>query len=327
MAENRRYDRAVFFVYRSHHEGPLGKLVRRLPDESVLAWFQRNWRTEDPESMLEKELGADVYGLDSIFEAAADLPVPASTEELREALHEHLYVEGEADEYIRLDDYSLRVRTDDDEVELAYYFFDDTVIAESPRRLAYLLHENWPLPDTTAALPVKFTPHVPVRQAGRAGQDEVSTYAVLLTCYDGASLARTTPWVFPGVGLSELAAHLRAARPKADWDPELLVLRKLIEPDDDSIGPALERCNLWPGFNLNETPWPGPPRDHELTQGRQPGLSRVHVSDHLAQLAMHTNEFFGYQQWYLFDSVWAATHPNLAQSLLRYAGHWDPLLP
>jgi hypothetical protein len=29
--------------------------------------------------------------------------------------------------------------------------------------------------------------------------------------------------------------------------------------------------------------------------------------------------------WFLFDTVWAAAHPDLAQSLLRYASGWDPL--
>jgi hypothetical protein len=35
--------------------------------------------------------------------------------------------------------------------------------------------------------------------------------------------------------------------------------------------------------------------------------------------------FFGYQQWFLFDTVWAAAHPDLAASLLRYAEDRDPL--
>ncbi|ALG12661.1 hypothetical protein [Kibdelosporangium phytohabitans] len=311
----------MFFVYRSHYEGPLSKYVRRLPDESVLAWFQRNWHTAD----LEPELGVDPYGLDSIFDNAAKhgLPVPTSADDLREALHKHLYVEG-GEDYVRLDEHSLRVRTDDDEVELAYYFFDDTVIAQSPERLAYLVHDQWPLPDTADA-PARFTPSVPVLPAGQSGADDATTYAVLMTFSDGESLAITTPWEFPGVSLGNLAAHLRATEPNANWDPELLVLRELVEPGDDTIGPALERCNRWPGFNLNETPWPGLPWDHELTDGRDPGLSKIHVSDHLAHMAIHIDDTFGYQQWYLFDTTWAATHPDLAQSLLRYAGHWDPL--
>lgn len=315
----------MFFVYRSHYEGPLGKHVRHLADETVLAWFRRTWRTSTPDTVVEDELGVDVYGLHTVFDAVAkhELPVPASTDELRAVLHEHLYVEG-GEDYIQLDDHSLRVRTDDDEVELAYYFLDDTAIARSPERLAYLLHEQWPLPDSTDGS-TRFTPDVPVRQAGPAGADDTSTYAVLLTFYDGESLAQTTPWEFPGVALRDLPAYLRAARPGEDWDPELLVLKELTEPGDSTVAAALDRCNRWPGFNLNEEPWPGLPRDYELTAGRDPALSKLAAGDHLAQLAMHTNDFFGYQQWYLFDKAWAATHPALAQSLLRYAGHWDPL--
>src|SRR5688572_29750229 len=106
------YGFGVYFVYRSHYEGPLSKHVIRLPDRTVLGWFQRGWATDaDPDAW--------VYGLDSIFEAAREkrLPRPETIEQLRALLREHLYVEGGAD-YIRLDEHSLRVRTDDDEVEL-----------------------------------------------------------------------------------------------------------------------------------------------------------------------------------------------------------------
>jgi hypothetical protein len=314
----------VIFVYRAPYDGPLSQRSCRLPDETVLGWFQRNWRTGDPDALVQTELGGDVYGMESIFEAAAehDLPVPATTADLRSALHEHLYVEGSED-YIRLDDHSLRVRTDDDEVEVAYYFLDDTAVAEAPDRLAYLLHEQWPLPDKTGPSQ-SFTPDVPVRIASEAGSEDATTYVVLLTHYDGTTLARTTPWAFPGVSLAGLAPHLKAAAPDQHWDPELSVLQECISPGEDTLLPALERCNRWPGFNLNEWPWPGP-ADLALTSGRQPERSLLAVGEHIAQLAMHCNEPFGYQQWYLFDNAWAATHPDLAQSLLRYAGHWDPL--
>lgn len=49
------------------------------------------------------------------------------------------------------------------------------------------------------------------------------------------------------------------------------------------------------------------------------------MDEHLAQLARHCNEPFGHRQWYLSDTAWASAHPDLARSLLWYAGHWDPL--
>lgn len=330
----------MYFVYRSHYEGPLSKLVRRLPDETVLAWFQRGWASGS-ETWVEDELGVDVYGLDSIFSKVRelDLPRPETTAQLRTLLHEHLYVEGGSD-FIRLDEHSLRVRTDDDEVELAYFFFEDDVVAAAPDRLAYLLHEDWPLPDHTAP-PGPFAPDVVVTPVGPSGEGEVSTYAVFSTFYDGESLACSRPLVFPGVDLRALARHLRtAATPRGeDWPPELLVLRALVAPDEDTLGPALDRGNRWPGFNLNADPWPDLPDDHaaahrravelveagQHTDGRRPEASLLRVSDHLVQLALHCSGPFGYQQWYLFDTAWAATHPDLARSLLRYADHWDPL--
>jgi hypothetical protein len=58
----------------------------------------------------------------------------------------------------------------------------------------------------------------------------------------------------------------------------------------------------------------------------EPDVARsvVSVTEHLAQALVHVHELFGYEQWYLFDDVWAAGHPDLAASLLRYASSWDP---
>jgi hypothetical protein len=307
----------VQFVYRSHYEGPLSKLVRRLPDATVLDWFRRHWDSDEPRDWIEHELGADVYGLYSIFEEARDqhLPRPESTDQLRTLLHEHLYVEGDAD-YIRLDEHSLRVRTDDDEVELAYFFLDDQAVAAGPDRLAYLLHDSWPLPDDVEKEP----PGPP------------TTYAVFLTYYDGASLECAEPVTFPGLELAELAGHLPGAV-APDWPPELRTLAALVAPGEKSLVPALRRANLWPGFNLGaDGPWPA---DHPAAMatisepvfpsGRRPDASRIQVGGHLAQMAMHCDETFGFQQWYLFDSLWVAAHPALAASLIHYAADWDPL--
>ncbi|MEU7874796.1 hypothetical protein [Dactylosporangium sp. NPDC049140] len=332
----------MYFVYRTHYEGPLSRRVRRLPDASVLDWFRRGWGCDDGWDWVAAELDGYAYGLASIFDDARTepLPRPETVDELRTLLHEHLYVEGGPD-YIRLDEHSLRARTNDDEVELAYFFLDDDVVAARGDRLAYLLHAAWPLP-SDAGGPAAFDPGCAVTVAAPAGGGDATTYAVFLTHYDGTTLARLAPLAFPGVDLPGLAAHLRATDPATDagWPPELLVLRALVAPDDDTLEPALRRCNHWPGFNLNDDPWPrGMPDAHaavhrealdliavgESTHERNPDASLLQVDQHLAQLAMHCNKPFGYQQWFLFDTVWAAAHPDLARSLLRYAGHWDPL--
>src|SRR6267142_424510 len=102
----------ITFVYRSPYVGPLGKRVVSLRDESVLAFFQRGIRAtadKDPSAWLKKELGCDVYGLESFFreiheggdedadddEDGSGFTIPGTLKELRSLLDEHLYVEGE----------------------------------------------------------------------------------------------------------------------------------------------------------------------------------------------------------------------------------------
>jgi hypothetical protein len=321
----------MIFVYRSHYDGPMSKRVRVRPDSSVLAWFQRGWYERDHDQWLETELGEDVYGLHSIFDAARehDLAVPRTWDELLRLLREHLSVEGE----LRADDRNLRVLTDDDEVALAYFFFDDVAVAAAPDRTAYLVHPQWPLPAATTD-GGGFTPPAPVAAAAPDAGGQGATYVVLLTNHAGHSIGSTPSQVFPGVRLPDLPSRLRAVEPTADWPKELRVLRA--RATDDSVEAALARANRWPLFALDQDPWPddgagvGAGIDveavlrKELPKSRDPDRSLITVDEHLAQLAMHVDEYFGYQQWYLFDDVWAASHPELAASLMRYAADWDP---
>jgi hypothetical protein len=316
-----------WFVYRSPYEGPSGRRVRRLPDATPLAWFQRLWQTTADEERfdrdadahdwveanLEADLGGHVYGLSSVFStsdngASASLradrrgPLPASTwQELEELLRRHLHVEGGPHDQIHVDEHSVRVGTDDDEVDLAYYFFDDTVALKPEDHFAH-------------------------------------------------SCDLVPPTVLVGVRLPELASHLRSVRPSpADpgWPATLLILRSLVAPMDQRVGPTLRRYTHSVGRmqerdaaeqvrrsatqghatahgaleELLQRPPPG-----QGTSWSEPDAARSCVSDteHLVQALVHVHELFGYERWYLFDDVWADSHPELAASLLRYASSWDP---
>ena len=291
----------MIFVYRSHYDGPLSKRVRVRPDASVLAWFQRGWYERDHDQWLAAEVGDDVYGLHSIFDAARehDLAVPRTLDDLHRLLTEHLYVEGE----LRMDARTLRVLTDDDEVALAYFFMDDLAVTEAPDRTAYLVHPQWPLPGNAGAMAAGgFTASVTVRVAAPDAGGPGATYVVLLTFHDSDSIPGPGPLVFPGVRLPGFPARLRAADAHTGWPPELEALRA--QTSDDSVEAALTRVN------------------RELS--KNPDRSFITVDEHIGQLAMHHVDYFGYHQWFLFDDVWASSHPELAASLLRYATHWDP---
>lgn len=334
----------MYFVYRSWYEGPLSKLVRHYPGLTVLDWFRRSWYEagrEDAGEWVSREFGTHVYGLGTIFQTGK--PAPENMAELRRLMRDHLYYEEE----LRVDDHSVRVLTNDDEVKLAYYFADDALVAAEPERWAYPVWEQgWRLPDTTDGQDRSFAPPVPpiTIDLGRAGR-QGATYAVILDFPDGdRSAGGLRPIVLPGVRLPELTAALRESQADPErWGEEILALRALTAPGDDRIGAALERRNRWPDEPIVESDkahrhrLAALARPHQAAHAtalrllsgftpeyeRDPGRTLTHQGDHLAQMCIHSRSF-GYRQWFLFDDVWAAAHPELATSLIHYAGHWDP---
>src|SRR6266542_3411355 len=139
---------AVYFVYRSHYEGPALKHLKRFSDATVLDWFRNRWTgiadRQEANAWVTREMGCRVYGFGSLFDAIAehDLPVPRTPRQLQDTLEQHLYAEGE----ILCTPHAIQVLTDDDELQMAYYFFDDHFLARHGDRAAFLLHEGWRLP-------------------------------------------------------------------------------------------------------------------------------------------------------------------------------------
>ncbi|MEU8211518.1 hypothetical protein AB0B85_20255 [Micromonospora sp. NPDC049044] len=328
----------MYFVCRWREETPLSKRVVVLPDATVLDWFRRGWCCPDPEEWIDSELGGDVYGLDSIFEEARKrrLPPPESVDHLRELLREHLWVEGDDDAtFIRLGRHSLRVRTDDDEVDLAYYFVDDALAVAAPDRLAFALHDTWPLPADAAAADAIFDHGVPVRTLGMAASGPDSVFSVRL-CWSSPDTSRNLDLagalVFPGHTLPDFAAHLRTvdATDISRWPHDAQLLWAMVAPDEEDVGAALERYARLPGYDPSPASLAtaGHDASHRevlrlLTPEPATG-SLIRSGPHIAQVARYIDDFFGFDQWFLFDTRWAAAHPDLARSLLRYAAHWDP---
>jgi hypothetical protein len=343
--------KGIWFVYRSHYDGPLSKRVCRIDAPSILAWFQEKLAdarsSATPRDVADADLGGSVYGFGSLLAAAKEhkLAAPKSTAALRAMLRKHLYVEG-GPESIRVDDHTVRVVTDDDEVMLAYYFFDDEAVREHQESVAWLLEEDPALVDGDEDGP--FAPKMPLPSIEPGGGGAGATYACLLTFADGESIPGKAA-VIPGVRLPDLAAHLRrivpASKPQAwspewldTWPLELRLLRAMIDAKDTTIAAALERCARYPivavaGRTNHSRVGIGPhaAARGELVQaaeghehGGDPDQSIVHEGEHVAVLCAHTSAHFGHQQWIFFDDRWAAAYPDLAHSLLRYATDWDP---
>jgi hypothetical protein len=329
----------MYFVCRWREESPFSKRVVTIPGLTVLDWFRRGWDRADhadPSDWVNRELGGDVYGLHSIFDEVRkrDLPRPRTIDELRHLLHEHLYVEADDEtDYIRLGERGLRVRTDDDEVDLAYYFIDDEAVADLPDRLAFLVHDTWPLPGHVGrrgAASASFSHSVPVRtlRLGATGPDCVFLARLGWDAPDThRNLDLTGAVALPGLTLPDLAAHLSSVDTSDvdGWPHEVRLLRNLITPGDD-LTSALQRYARLPGYDPSpaDVSRPPEPDGNRLNLPEAATKSLVRVDTHLAQVARHIDDFFGYDQWFLFDTRWATAHPALARSLLRYTAHWDP---
>ncbi len=313
----------VHFVYRSHYQGPAGKFVRSLGADTVLGWFRDVWdeakRVPDVREWTKARLGCDVYGFASLFEAAQeqDLEPPKTDQALRDHLSKHLYAEGD----ILYCPHALQVLTDDDEIELAYYVFDDHYLEEHPGRAAYLLHDDWRLPTTSGES--SFEPTIPTKRIGPPGSGAGATYLAFLAFYDSGSLTDLDtegPRRIDGVRVPDLGDYLRRAQPDDEWPRELILLRSQLPPESqsgDEFAVALAAAGRLPERVVDCA-----------TEGQDPSKSLVATSDHLVQLSLHIGNWFGddvYQQWVVFDDRWAGANRDLAEGILRYAHHWDVL--
>ncbi|MEJ7636806.1 MAG: hypothetical protein WKF75_02155 [Singulisphaera sp.] len=306
---------SVYFVYRSHYEGPSGKHVRRLDAGSVLGWFQaareRAKGADDASEWVKAEIGCarlwlrlDLRGRTGRVPAAAH-----SDRQLRSYLEEHLRRRRDA-----VQASCVAGAHRDDEIELAYYVFDDHYVRQHPGMADYLLHEDWKLPTSSGGNPCK--PAVAARPVSPRGVGAGETYLAFLAFYDSGSLSDLHEFGGPcrikGVRVPQLAEYLGATVPDEAWPFEMKLLRSQIHPDDSRevrLGAALERVARLPVLRNSETDSGarlGPATveqtrtevekvvkalggvpDHDASK------SLVGTSDHLVQLCLHAGNCFG----------------------------------
>src|SRR6266545_7590753 len=117
---------------------------------------------------------------------------------------------------------SVRAATDDDEVDLAYYFLDDALAASD--RAAYVLLEDWRLPTALGTGGHGFDEPAGVQRLTADHGGTGTTYVVALRpgdLFDRRSLV--PPSALVGVRLPELASCLRSVRlhrPRLALHPE-----------------------------------------------------------------------------------------------------------
>jgi uncharacterized protein (TIGR02996 family) len=219
----------VFFFYRCPYQAPAGGHLKRFDDDTVLDWFRNHWHTlagTDNDEVYERvarELGCEVYSFHCVFvDAAQDSrPPPATVDELRDCVSASYVNEVLCDS-----PHLLQVETDDDEIGMCYYFFDDHYLARHRKRAAFLLRGDWQLPGGSG--PGGFRTQEKTARVKQRGPGQGSTYLVDLS--EGSSMddALTVANRIDGVRLPDLARHLTRFAPAEDDPYPLLLARALL---------------------------------------------------------------------------------------------------
>jgi hypothetical protein len=336
----------IWFVCRSPYEGSTGKYVRRLDGaDTILDWFRTNWYWESgpgPHSsrrFADELLGTHVYGFETIFENADEENLPSTPQELHDVLQEHLYVEGS----IAFEPGALRVQTDDDDVELAYFFFDDTFAAAHPERVAYLLNNDERLPASSDP------------EDGQPG----STYLIFDTFWGSSHLSELAgPVIVRGTRLPGLFRYVIGGErlvERSECEALFNACTRVLEAGDglersfrQSLRDDAEDEATWSAYSdwsaEQGLPAPGLRLLHEalvalnaapkdlgleyMLETRPAELVLLDVGDHHLTFSMPyarwgTRDLF--HRWIFFDDLWASAHPHLSAALIDYVTHWDSL--
>jgi uncharacterized protein (TIGR02996 family) len=246
----------------------------------------------------------------------------------------------------------VQVYTDDDDLEMVIYIFDDHYIAAHPGRAAFLLHDGWQLPD--GAGQGGFRTREPTRLLSRDRQGTGTTYLAILAFYASDHIENLSGADrIEGVRLPDLARHLLEVDVEGDeWPREMPALRRELlrvpksaaqergflakikeRPADEVTWGAFsdwlrDRGSLPAGPYLMERAFRAAPPGLTLANRRK-REDLVHVGEHLAQACKHvrtgSRRVKEYHQWIFFDDVWASAHTELANGLLRFAARWDVL--
>jgi hypothetical protein len=171
----------------------------------------------------------DFYGFGSLFEAIGKyrLGAPETSEHLDLILAEHLYVEGE----IHFRPHAIQVLTNDNELDVAYYIFDDHFLKEHGSVATFLLRESWELPTSSCAGVFSHSEPCTTLPDGTVSSGTVYCSFHAEHGSGGQLSDDVGAWSIPGIRLTDLPRYLASRVPGVDipldnsWPSELLLLR------------------------------------------------------------------------------------------------------
>ena len=212
----------LYFAYRTGYEPNL-RYLKEFESDSIFDWFISNWETLTNDNYSEL-LGTNVYGFpiriepklkpkkQSFFDKILgkkqieepidnpEIEKPKNFEELLDFLKNGLYSNE-----IQGNKQCIKVGTDDDEIELAYFFFDDDYRSKNEEKLAIWFNPILPTKFGTVGKELKNKfPKISAK-----GNSQGCTYFLSSPIYDGSNLEDMTLIKIDGVRIDGLVSYLK----------------------------------------------------------------------------------------------------------------------
>ncbi len=193
-------------------------------------------------------------------------------------------------------------------------------------------------------IPAKITPH----DSGSIFKPKVDRYALFpvglgdgclygsfFVYYDSCSITdQEMPFQIDGIRLSGFLDHLKHAysddvNDLECWIPELLLMRALADDSEIDLANLFKRTCIWFTDGVPHA-YGSRSEARELVEKSFKKVSPVKFD--VAEAIHNEEHFFLFSaqvdylnfQFFLFDDIWAGTHPDLANSILKYCSTWDP---
>jgi hypothetical protein len=361
---------SIHLLYRTPYNELNHKYYKKFEGDNLLEWFQNLWKLYDKDvdifdERINKYIGNCLYGFwitsfsesdsEDLQEVISNAEPPKTMEEVVEYIKNGYVVDVQL-----LNPNAVQIQTEDDEMYLAYYFFNDGYCQENLEITSYLIHNIWELPEEYSSHS-NFEPSIEFGLPIIKGNGIGTTYITISSSQDSENIV----FKIDGVRVGSFIEYLSKTIPDEHWEYDLLFLRSQIEDEENDIEKTFRNYGKIPELYIQSIPSLKMYHGFDITMlmtdnylvGKKYvkefyedvfkssglGISRKDIdskfqfSEHLVQASIYIEtwdshpthdigeEIHLFDHWIIFDDLWATQNKNLANSILNYGSRWNAL--
>lgn len=316
----------LYLAYRSGYI-PNNRYVKEFEEETIINWFQRYWDkfiTENPEEDDEyvTALGTHIYGFPIWPYDDEPLPsMPTDFEELKNTIGKYIY-----NNEIQGDENCLKVLTDDDEIELAWFLFTEKYKKENFEKLSLWFHNQ--LPTKYGEVGTKLDVDIEILPQGNK---EGCIYFISCPIYDGANLEDLEGcYKIENIRIPDIIDYLKEndfEESEKEYDygySELEFLQYISRVSENiDVETLFKIFSKIPITELDVNQYEDSTIDEllKLDLRNDKEKSKVNASEHICEISINTvGEYYNY--WIVFDDLWVEENEGLAKSILCFGKEW-----